>query len=390
MTPIDAIAFSLERIRRGEDTISVTGNVLRDYLTDLFPILELGTSAKMLSIVPLINGGGLFETGAGGSAPKHVQQLVKEDYLRWDSLGEFLALAASFANYAEAHDNPHAKILGETLDRATGTFLHENRSPARKVGSIDNRGSHFYLAMYWAQELARQDDDPELAAAFRGLAETLRRQRADDQRRADRGPGPPGRPRRLLPPRRRQGRRRDASVADVQRGARLAGLTRGFTRGGRATRQTGVSMTSTTTPGTAAATRGTPFGLAVLALAMGGFAIGTTEFMAMGLLPQIADGVGVSIPAAGHLISAYALGVVVGAPVLAFFGARLPRRGLLVALMAAYAGANALSARRAAATGCSSCPGSSTASRTARTSASPRSSRPAWRLAAARAARSRW
>jgi isocitrate dehydrogenase len=173
MKPTDAIAFSLERIRRGEDTISVTGNVLRDYLTDLFPILELGTSAKMLSIVPLINGGGLFETGAGGSAPKHVQQLVKEDYLRWDSLGEFLALAASFAKYADAHDNPHARILGETLDRATGTFLHENKSPARKVGSIDNRGSHFYLAMYWAQELARQDDDPELAAAFKGIAETL-------------------------------------------------------------------------------------------------------------------------------------------------------------------------------------------------------------------------
>jgi len=173
MKPTDAIAFSLERIRRGEDTISVTGNVLRDYLTDLFPILELGTSAKMLSVVPLISGGGLFETGAGGSAPKHVQQLVKEDYLRWDSLGEFLALAASFAKYAEAHDNPHARVLGETLDRATGTFLDENRSPARKIGSIDNRGSHFYLAMYWAQELARQDDDPELAAAFKGLAEAL-------------------------------------------------------------------------------------------------------------------------------------------------------------------------------------------------------------------------
>ncbi len=173
MKPTDAIAFSLERIRRGEDTISVTGNVLRDYLTDLFPILELGTSAKMLSVVPLINGGGLFETGAGGSAPKHVQQLVKEDYLRWDSLGEFLALAASFAKYADAHDNPHARILSETLDRATGTYLNENRSPSRKVGSIDNRGSHFYLAMYWAQELARQDDDPELAAAFKGLAETL-------------------------------------------------------------------------------------------------------------------------------------------------------------------------------------------------------------------------
>jgi isocitrate dehydrogenase len=173
MRPTDAIAFSLERIRRGEDTISVTGNVLRDYLTDLFPILELGTSAKMLSIVPLINGGGLFETGAGGSAPKHVQQLVKENYLRWDSLGEFLALAASFAKYADANDNPHARILGETLDRATGSFLNENKSPARRVGSIDNRGSHFYLAMYWAQELARQDDDPELAAAFKALAETL-------------------------------------------------------------------------------------------------------------------------------------------------------------------------------------------------------------------------
>jgi isocitrate dehydrogenase len=173
LTPELATAYSLERIRKGEDTISVTGNVLRDYLTDLFPILELGTSAKMLSIVPLINGGGLFETGAGGSAPKHVQQLVKEDYLRWDSLGEFLALAESFGKYAAANDNPHAKILGETLDRATGTFLNENKSPARKVGSIDNRGSHFYLAMYWAQELAQQDDDPELAAAFKGLAETL-------------------------------------------------------------------------------------------------------------------------------------------------------------------------------------------------------------------------
>jgi isocitrate dehydrogenase len=175
LTPELATAYSLARIRKGEDTISVTGNVLRDYLTDLFPILELGTSAKMLSIVPLINGGGLFETGAGGSAPKHVQQLLKEDYLRWDSLGEFLALAESLGKYAAAHDNPHARILGETLDRATGTFLNENRSPARKVGSIDNRGSHFYLAMYWAQELARQDDDPELAAAFKGLAETLTR-----------------------------------------------------------------------------------------------------------------------------------------------------------------------------------------------------------------------
>ena len=174
MAPVDAIAFSLERIRKGEDTISVTGNVLRDYLTDLFPILELGTSAKMLSVVPLINGGGLFETGAGGSAPKHVQQLVKENYLRWDSLGEFLALAVSFEHLAQVTGNARAQVLADTLDRATGTFLDENKSPARKVGSIDNRGSHFYLALYWAEELAKQTDDAELAAAFAELAETLR------------------------------------------------------------------------------------------------------------------------------------------------------------------------------------------------------------------------
>ena len=172
-SPVDAIAYSLERIRRGEDTISVTGNVLRDYLTDLFPILELGTSAKMLSVVPLINGGGLFETGAGGSAPKHVQQLLKENYLRWDSLGEFFALAASLEHLAEATGNPKAQVLADTLDRATGTFLNENKSPARRVGQIDNRGSHFYLALYWAQELAKQTDDAELAAAFAPLAETL-------------------------------------------------------------------------------------------------------------------------------------------------------------------------------------------------------------------------
>ncbi len=173
LAPVDAIAYSLERIRKGEDTISVTGNVLRDYLTDLFPILELGTSAKMLSVVPLINGGGLFETGAGGSAPKHVQQLVKENYLRWDSLGEFLALAVSFEHLANATGNARAQILADTLDRATGTFLDENKSPARKVGSIDNRGSHFYLALYWAQELAQQTDDTDLAAAFGGLAKNL-------------------------------------------------------------------------------------------------------------------------------------------------------------------------------------------------------------------------
>ncbi|MCZ7461825.1 NADP-dependent isocitrate dehydrogenase [Streptomyces sp. WMMC940] len=176
MAPVDAIRFSLERIRRGENTISVTGNVLRDYLTDLFPILELGTSAKMLSVVPLMNGGGLFETGAGGSAPKHVQQLVKENYLRWDSLGEFLALAVSFEHLATTTGNARARILADTLDRATGTFLNENKSPSRRLGGIDNRGSHFYLALYWAQELAKQTDDAQLAEAFAGLAKTLTEQ----------------------------------------------------------------------------------------------------------------------------------------------------------------------------------------------------------------------
>ncbi|WP_432012569.1 NADP-dependent isocitrate dehydrogenase [Streptomyces cucumeris] len=176
LSPVEAIEFSLERIRRGENTISVTGNVLRDYLTDLFPILELGTSAKMLSVVPLINGGGLFETGAGGSAPKHVQQLVKENYLRWDSLGEFLALAVSFEHLAVKTGNARAQVLADTLDRATGSFLNENKSPSRRVGGIDNRGSHFYLALYWAQELARQTDDAELAGAFAALAKTLTEQ----------------------------------------------------------------------------------------------------------------------------------------------------------------------------------------------------------------------
>uniref|UniRef100_A0AAU2VE62 Isocitrate dehydrogenase [NADP] n=1 Tax=Streptomyces sp. NBC_00003 TaxID=2903608 RepID=A0AAU2VE62_9ACTN len=176
MSPVEATAFSLERIRRGEDTISVTGNVLRDYLTDLFPILELGTSAKMLSVVPLMNGGGLFETGAGGSAPKHVQQLVKENYLRWDSLGEFLALAVSFEHLATTTGNARARILADTLDRATGTFLNEDKSPSRKLGGIDNRGSHFYLALYWAQELAKQTEDAQLAGAFAALAKTLSEQ----------------------------------------------------------------------------------------------------------------------------------------------------------------------------------------------------------------------
>ncbi|MEU9045072.1 MULTISPECIES: NADP-dependent isocitrate dehydrogenase [unclassified Kitasatospora] len=175
-SPVEATKFSLERIRRGENTISVTGNVLRDYLTDLFPILELGTSAKMLSVVPLMAGGGLFETGAGGSAPKHVQQLVKENYLRWDSLGEFFALAASFEHLATTTGNARAQVLADTLDRATGTFLNEDKSPSRRLGGIDNRGSHFYLATYWAQELAKQTADAELAQAFEGLAKTLTEQ----------------------------------------------------------------------------------------------------------------------------------------------------------------------------------------------------------------------
>ncbi|WP_145009625.1 NADP-dependent isocitrate dehydrogenase [Kocuria salsicia] len=174
LSPVDATAFTIERLRRGEDTISVTGNVLRDYLTDLFPILELGTSAKMLSIVPLMNGGGLFETGAGGSAPKHVQQLLEENHLRWDSLGEFLALAASFEHLATRYDNAKAQVLADTLDRATGTFLDENKSPSRKVHELDNRGSHFYLALYWAEELAQQTEDAELAQAFQKVASELR------------------------------------------------------------------------------------------------------------------------------------------------------------------------------------------------------------------------
>ena len=173
LPPAEAARYSLARMRQGLDTISVTGNVLRDYLTDLFPILEVGTSAKMLSIVPLLAGGGLFETGAGGSAPKHVQQLLAEDYLRWDSLGEFFALAASFEHYAEMTGNERARVLAETLDAATGTFLENDKSPGRKLGTIDNRGSHFYLALYWAQELAKQTTDAELAAAFAPVAQAL-------------------------------------------------------------------------------------------------------------------------------------------------------------------------------------------------------------------------
>ena len=173
LAPVEAMKFSLERIRKGQDTISITGNVLRDYLTDLFPIMELGTSAKMLSIVPLMAGGGLFETGAGGSAPKHVEQFQHEGYLRWDSLGEFLALGASLEHLAQTHKNADVQVLADTLDTANGKILEFNRSPARRVGEIDNRGSHFYLALYWAQALAAQDKSPALEARFKKLAETL-------------------------------------------------------------------------------------------------------------------------------------------------------------------------------------------------------------------------
>jgi len=173
MAPAAACAFTLERLKAGQDTISVTGNVLRDYLTDLFPILEVGTSAKMLSIVPLMNGGGLFETGAGGSAPKHVEQFQQENYLRWDSLGEFFALAASLEHLAITQQHARAKVLADTLDQANGKFLETDKSPGRKLGTIDNRGSHFYLALYWAQALAAQAQDSQLQAIFKPIAEKL-------------------------------------------------------------------------------------------------------------------------------------------------------------------------------------------------------------------------
>jgi isocitrate dehydrogenase len=173
LAPEEATRFSLDLIAKGENTVSVTGNVLRDYLTDLFPILEVGTSAKMLSIVPLMNGGGLFETGAGGSAPKHVQQFEEENYLRWDSLGEFLALAVSLEHLANVHNNPKAKILGTALDKATEKLLEENKSPTRRLGGLDNRGSHFYIALYWAEALAAQDDDASLKDIFKPVAREL-------------------------------------------------------------------------------------------------------------------------------------------------------------------------------------------------------------------------
>lgn len=178
LSPVEATVFTLERLKAGKDTISVSGNVLRDYLTDLFPILEVGTSAKMLSIVPLMNGGGLFETGAGGSAPKHVEQFLEEGHLRWDSLGEFMALGVCLDHYAEKYDNPRAKVLGDTLDEATERFLDNNRSPSRKVGELDTRGSHFYLALYWAQQLAAQDRDTELKSVFKDIATALNTQEA--------------------------------------------------------------------------------------------------------------------------------------------------------------------------------------------------------------------
>jgi isocitrate dehydrogenase len=173
MAPLEATRATLKRVRDGVDTISVTGNVLRDYLTDLFPILELGTSAKMLSIVPLLAGGGLYETGAGGSAPKHVQQFVEENYLRWDSLGEFLALAASLEDLGRKTGNQKALVIATALDQATGQILENDKSPARKIGGLDNRGSHFYLALYWARAIAAQTADTDLSAKFKPLAEKL-------------------------------------------------------------------------------------------------------------------------------------------------------------------------------------------------------------------------
>ena len=198
----------------------MTGNVLRDYNTDLFPILEVGTSAKMLTIVPLLAGGGLFETGAGGSAPKHVQQLVEQNYLRWDSLGEFFALAASLEHLANFTGNVKAQVLADTLDAATGTFLENDKSPGRALGTIDNRGSHFYLALYWAQELAGQEADPELAAIFAPVAESLAANEQQIVGGAARGAGLARRDRRLLPPRRGARRGRDAPVEDPQRDRR--------------------------------------------------------------------------------------------------------------------------------------------------------------------------
>ena len=218
MAPIEATKFSLERIRKGLNTISVTGNVLRDYLTDLFPIMEVGTSAKMLSVVPLIAGGGMFETGAGGSAPKHVEQIMAENHLRWDSLGEYLALAASFEHLARTYRQQAGADPGRHAGPRYATFLNENKSPGRRVNQIDNRGSTFYVALFWAEELAKQTEDAELAASFKALAKQAARGRGEDRRGAAVGAGPAGRPRRLLPPGRREDHGDHAPLEDVQRG----------------------------------------------------------------------------------------------------------------------------------------------------------------------------
>ena len=217
-------------MRRGADTISVTGNVLRDYLTDLFPILELGTSAKMLSIVPLLAGGGLYETGAGGSAPKHVQQLVQENYLRWDSLGEFLALAVSIEDLGLKTGNARAVVVAEALDRANGQILEHDKSPQRKVGEIDNRGSHFYLALYWARALAEQSKDPVLRITFTPVAQQLQRDEATIVGELTAVQGQPVEHRRLLPPRRGEDRRGDAPEPDAQRHHRRAAVTAAASR----------------------------------------------------------------------------------------------------------------------------------------------------------------
>ncbi len=220
LSPIEAIKATLKRIRAGLDTISVTGNVLRDYLTDLFPILELGTSAKMLSIVPLLDGGGLYETGAGGSAPKHVQQFVQENYLRWDSLGEYLALAVSIEDLGTKTGNPKALVVAEALDRANGKILDNDKSPQRKVGELDNRGSHFYLAMYWARALADQTQDNESARDLRSNRKPARTAGGENHLRAERRAGQAGRDRRLLSPRSGEDVEGDAAERDAQRDRR--------------------------------------------------------------------------------------------------------------------------------------------------------------------------
>jgi isocitrate dehydrogenase len=217
MSQVRAMRFTLERVIRGLDTISVTGNILRDYLTDLFPIMELGTSAKMLSIVPLMNGGGMYETGAGGSAPKHVQQLTQENHLRWDSLGEFLALAVSLEELGIKEGNKRAKLLAKTLDAATGKLLDNNKSPSPKTGELDNRGSQFYLAMYWAQELAAQTEDKELAAHFARWPRIAADNEAADRCRTEVGAGPAGRHRWLLQGRCREVQGGHASEPDLER-----------------------------------------------------------------------------------------------------------------------------------------------------------------------------